>query len=168
MGEKSPQPATAPIGALFLSYASQEVEAARRICDSLRAAGIEVWFDQNELRGGDMWDQQIRHKIHDCALFVPIISHQTQQRLEGYFRHEWKLAVDRTHHMADQCLSCCRSSLMVRASGKLSSRTHSARFSGLDSREGKRLQPSSNGLNGSCRAPGRGSHLGILIQWERH
>ena len=74
---------------------------ARRICDVLRAAGIEVWFDQSELRGGDAWDQQIRHQIRECALFVPVISAHTQARLEGYFRREWRLAVDRTHDMAD-------------------------------------------------------------------
>ena len=30
--------------AVFLSYASQDVVAALRICVALRAAGIEVWF----------------------------------------------------------------------------------------------------------------------------
>ena len=60
-----------PNKAVFLSYASQDAEAARRICDALRAAGIEVWFDQSELRGGDLWDRQIRKQIHDCALFIP-------------------------------------------------------------------------------------------------
>jgi hypothetical protein len=44
-------PSSAPPGAVFLSYASQDAEAARRICETLRAAGIEVWFDQNELVG---------------------------------------------------------------------------------------------------------------------
>ena len=60
--------------AVFLSYASQDAEAARRICEALRAASIEVWFDQSELRGGDAWDQKIRGQINECALFVPIIS----------------------------------------------------------------------------------------------
>ena len=92
---------TEPTRAVFLSYASQDAQAARRIADALRAAGIEVWFDQSELRGGDAWDRQIRKQIHDCALFVPIISATTQGRLEGYFRREWRLAVDRTHDMAD-------------------------------------------------------------------
>lgn len=36
----------------FLSYASQDAEAARRIAEGLRASGVEVWFDQSELRGG--------------------------------------------------------------------------------------------------------------------
>src|SRR6516162_1740182 len=100
MEGQSPKPASTSMGAVFLSYASQDVEAAQRICEALRGAGIEVWFDQSELRGGDAWDQKIRREIHDCALFMPVISRHTQERLEGYFRLEWKLAVDRSHLMA--------------------------------------------------------------------
>jgi len=91
-----------PSKAVFLSYASQDAEAARQICEALRAAGIEVWFDQNELVGGDAWDQKIRGQIGSCALFVPIISANTQARLEGYFRREWKQAAARTQDMADE------------------------------------------------------------------
>jgi Tfp pilus assembly protein PilF len=90
-----------PAKAVFLSYASQDAEAARRICETLRAAGVEVWFDQSELVGGDAWDAKIRQQIQSCALFVPIISANTQARPEGYFRLEWKLAVDRSHLMSD-------------------------------------------------------------------
>ena len=102
MGEESPKPASTPTGAVFLSYASQDAEAAKRICEALRAAGIQVFLDQSELRGGDAWDQKIRREIHDCALFIPIVSQHTQRRLEGYFRREWKLAIERTHDMAEQ------------------------------------------------------------------
>ncbi len=86
--------------AVFLSYASQDAEAAKKICDALRAAGVEVWFDRSELRGGDTWDQSIRKQIKECALFLPVVSANTQARREGYFRLEWKLADDRTHLMA--------------------------------------------------------------------
>ena len=91
---------TEPSHAVFLSYASQDAEAAQRICEALRTAGIEVWFDQSELRGGDAWDQSIRKQIKTCALFLPVISGNTHARDEGYFRLEWKLAVDRCHLMA--------------------------------------------------------------------
>ena len=40
-----------PARALFLSYASQDAVPALRIVESLRAAGLDVWFDQNELVG---------------------------------------------------------------------------------------------------------------------
>jgi tetratricopeptide (TPR) repeat protein len=94
--------ASAKVGtrAVFLSYASEDARAAERICTALRAAGIEVWFDRSELRGGDAWDNAIRRQIKNCALFIPIISSNSHARAEGYFRLEWKLAVDRSHLMA--------------------------------------------------------------------
>ncbi|MBV8909690.1 MAG: toll/interleukin-1 receptor domain-containing protein, partial [Gammaproteobacteria bacterium] len=89
-----------PTGAAFLSYASQDAAAAKHICEALRANGIEVWFDQSELRGGDAWDRKIRDQIRDCRLFIPVISANTERRDEGYFRREWALAADRTRDMA--------------------------------------------------------------------
>ena len=86
--------------AVFLSYAREDAEPVRRIADALRAFGVEVWFDQNELRGGDAWDTKIRTQIRTCTLCLPIISATTQARGEGYFRREWKFAVERTHDMA--------------------------------------------------------------------
>jgi TolB-like protein/Tfp pilus assembly protein PilF len=89
-----------PGAAVFISYASQDASAAARIADALHAAGIEVWLDLSELRGGDAWDRSIRKQIKTCALFLPLISRSTHDRDEGYFRLEWKLAVDRCHLMA--------------------------------------------------------------------
>jgi len=82
---------------VFLSYASEDVDAARRICEALRAAGVEVWFDQSELRGGDAWEHEIRGRIRECTLFIPVISVHTQERPEGFFRLEWswRLTADR-------------------------------------------------------------------------
>jgi TolB-like protein len=100
MGAESPHRVGTQAGAVFLSYASQDTAAAQRICEALRAAEIEVWFDQSELRGGDVWDQKIRRQIHDCSLFIPLISANTASRPEGYFRLEWNLADQRTHMMA--------------------------------------------------------------------
>lgn len=91
---------TNPAKAVFLSYASQDLEAAQRLCSALRAHRIDVWFDQSELRGGDVWDRKIRREIQDCALFIPVISANTASRHEGYFRLEWDLADQRTHMLA--------------------------------------------------------------------
>jgi len=97
----APQPCTST-GAVFVSYASEDATAAERIATALRAAGIETWFDKSELRGGDAWDRQIRNLIHDCRLFIAVISANTERRDEGYFRREWGLAVDRTRDMAEK------------------------------------------------------------------
>ena len=82
--------------AVFLSYASQDAEAAKRIADALRTAGVEVWFDaEGGLEHGDEWDAKIRRQIKECVLFLAVISANTQAREEGYFRIEWELAAQR-------------------------------------------------------------------------
>jgi len=60
--------------AVFLSYASQDAEAARRICDTLRASGVEVWFDADGgLEHGDEWDAKIRRQIKECVRCIAAI-----------------------------------------------------------------------------------------------
>ena len=86
--------------AVFLSYAREDADAARRLAEALRSHGVEVWFDESELRGAEAWDAKIKKQIRECALFIAVISAHTQARREGYFRREWKLAVERTHDMA--------------------------------------------------------------------
>jgi TIR domain len=68
MGAESGDHDGAHGGAVFLSYASQDIDAARKLCEALRAAGVEVWFDQSELRGGEVWDHSIRRHIKTCTL----------------------------------------------------------------------------------------------------
>ncbi len=91
---------TQPSRAVFVSHASEDDAAALRIGAALRAAGIEVWLDRSELKGGDAWDHHIRQQLRDCTLFVAVISRHTTQRAEAYFRLEWHLADQRTLLMA--------------------------------------------------------------------
>ena len=87
--------------AVFVSYAREDTDAARRVADALRGFGVEVWFDQEGgLEHGDEWDRKIRHQIKECALFLPVISANTQARREGYFRIEWDLAAERAQGIA--------------------------------------------------------------------
>jgi tetratricopeptide (TPR) repeat protein len=96
-GPDSSSEGGSPARAVFLSYAREDTAAAQRIAEALRSNGVEVWFDQNELRGGDAWDAKIRKQIDACTLFLPIVSRHAEERGKGYFRLEWKLAVEQTH-----------------------------------------------------------------------
>ena len=100
-GDAEP-PASRP--SVFLSYASEDQAAARSIRDAMDAAGLEVWYDENELGGGDAWDKKIRQQIRECDYFAAVISARTEARHEGYFRREWRLAVERSLDMADDHL----------------------------------------------------------------
>jgi TolB-like protein len=86
---------------VFVSYASEDREAARRIGAALPGYGLEVWYDESELGGGDAWDQKIRRQIRECDYFMALVSARTEARREGYFRREWRLAAERTLDMAD-------------------------------------------------------------------
>jgi hypothetical protein len=97
----SPPEPLRPPPSVFLSYASEDRPAAQAIRDALPGYGIEVWYDESALTGGDAWDQKIRRQIRECDFFMPVISAQTEARSEGYFRREWRLAVERTLDMAD-------------------------------------------------------------------
>lgn len=94
----------APRPSVFISYASEDRAAARLLRDVINEAGLEVWYDESELGGGDAWDQKIRRQIRDCDYFMPVISATTERRKEGYFRREWRLASERTLDMADDVL----------------------------------------------------------------
>jgi len=88
-------------GSVFLSYASQDAAAVGKLRDALDTAGIDVWFDQRHLEGGDDFDQQIKRNTRACSLFIPVISANTQARHEGYFRLEWSLAAERAKLIAE-------------------------------------------------------------------
>ncbi len=97
-GESEHPPARPSV---FLSYAAEDRKAANSIRDAMAAGGIDVWYDENELGGGDAWDRKIRRQIRECDYFMALISARTEARHEGYFRREWRLAVERALDMAD-------------------------------------------------------------------
>jgi hypothetical protein len=88
--------------AVFLSYYHEDVASALRLSNFLdKEAGIDVWFDEDEIKGGDGWDLRCRRNITKCSYFMPLISTRATRTIEGYFRTEWKLAVARADRIRD-------------------------------------------------------------------
>ncbi|MFM8479993.1 MAG: toll/interleukin-1 receptor domain-containing protein [Gammaproteobacteria bacterium] len=90
-----------PDNAVFVSYAREDLAAVQRLKTALDQAGITVWFDMDRLEGGDDYDRKIQGNIGRCAYFVPVVSANTERRVEAYFRREWSYAIDRSRNMAD-------------------------------------------------------------------
>jgi len=90
-----PPPVDMPEGAIFISYAREDLAAVRTLKSALDAAGLIVWFDLDRIRAGDTWDLKIRENIRHCALFLAVLSRTTETRIEGVFRREWSYALDR-------------------------------------------------------------------------
>lgn len=90
-----------PDNAVFISYAREDLPAVQQLKEGLDAAGITTWFDIDRLEAGDDYDRKIRNNVARCSYFIPVVSANTQRRLEGYFRREWSYAMDRARNMAD-------------------------------------------------------------------
>jgi formylglycine-generating enzyme required for sulfatase activity len=59
---------------IFLSYASQDREAAKTIYLALRDQGQTVFFDRADLPAGEEYHNRIREAIENSALFIFLIS----------------------------------------------------------------------------------------------
>jgi hypothetical protein len=90
-------PTTMPDGVLFISYAREDAAAVERLRAGLK--DYPVWFDQAKLEAGDGWERKIEENIARCRFFMPVISRNTNRRMEGFFRREWNQAADRTRAM---------------------------------------------------------------------
>ena len=90
-----------PASTIFLSYAIENQEAASKIRDALVEIGWDVWFDKKKLVGGDDFGREFEQNIRRCSLFLPIISAETRARDEGWFRVEWRTAVERAKRFDD-------------------------------------------------------------------
>lgn len=86
---------------VFLSYAHEDLEAAKKIAAALDAAGADVWFDKLKLETGDRFRQVIAKNIESCSCFVPLISRHSASREKGFFRREWKKAIDELEEWRD-------------------------------------------------------------------
>ena len=89
-------------GSVFISYAKEDLPQVLKLKAAFDRAGVDAWLDKDRLEAGDLYDQKIRRFIKTCAVFVPVISRNTERRLEGDFRREWKLAAERAQGIAEQ------------------------------------------------------------------
>lgn len=91
--------ATAPLA--FLSYASEDREIVERLSQVMKAGGVSIWVDRQNLRGGDNWERVIAHVIEkQVNYFIPVQA-MGMTRPEGVFYDEIRLALARQNRMRD-------------------------------------------------------------------
>jgi hypothetical protein len=62
----------------------------------LDEAGLDAWFDRNELQSGPRYENRIRQYIQQCDLFIPLLSKETDNSNDAFFRKEWNWALERS------------------------------------------------------------------------
>lgn len=78
---------------VFLSYASNDKEPVRRVADGLQRAGIRVWFDEESIKPGSKWVQEIERGL-DAADFV-IFFISPSSVASGWAQQELQIAMSR-------------------------------------------------------------------------
>ncbi|PID73408.1 MAG: hypothetical protein CSB33_04020 [Desulfobacterales bacterium] len=84
---------TKPREKIFISYAHEDVEMARRIYTDLKAKGFQVWMDKMDLIPGQAWPREIRRNIKNSRCFLALLSSVSLSKT-GFVQRELKTALE--------------------------------------------------------------------------
>ncbi len=78
---------------VFISYAREDWQHAKRLYDDLKQTGATPWMDTEDLRAGQQWKTLINQAIRKSAYVLTLLSpHSLSKR--GYVQKELKKALD--------------------------------------------------------------------------
>ena len=80
---------------VFVSYVSEDLHIAKQLVEALKGNGIEPWFDKDELRGGDRWDEALADAIKEVDFFIVLLSNHFGDGIESYVHDEVEKALER-------------------------------------------------------------------------
>lgn len=83
----------------FISYVRENSEVVDDLAKDLRACGVKVWLDRNDIMPGQRWKDAISNAIQRGAFFIACFSKELNQRRESYMHGELRLAIDRLRSM---------------------------------------------------------------------
>ncbi len=78
---------------VFISYAREDLETAKKLYHDLKRAGISPWMDKQDLLPGQNWQVMISKAIQESKYFLALLSsHSLTKR--GFVQKELKMALD--------------------------------------------------------------------------
>jgi len=91
-----------PRGAIFLSYAREDEAAAITLKAGLESTGCTVWYDRERLKGGANFERRLDEEVKErCALFLAVVSRNTEKMVAGYVLKERAWAAERAEMFAE-------------------------------------------------------------------
>jgi hypothetical protein len=73
---------------VFISYVHDNATLVERLCNTLKASGIEVWRDRDDVKPGAQWEYAIRDAIANGAYFIACFSKEYNARSRSYLNEE--------------------------------------------------------------------------------
>ena len=78
---------------VFISYAREDYDIAKKLYDDLKSAGLCPWIDREEILVGQKWKDQIRKAIKEASFFLALLSNNSISKI-GYVQKELKIAME--------------------------------------------------------------------------
>lgn len=89
---------------VFLSYSRRDKEIVHKIYKALSAAGVRVWYDSNDIPGGENWKKTFLKGVRNTRLFIPVLSKNVEKEyMEPHeYREEWNSAASIARKMGER------------------------------------------------------------------
>lgn len=85
---------------VFISYAREDYEAARRLYDFLLLQGQEPWLDKECLLPGQKWESAIQAAIRESHFFIALLSLNSIEK-RGYVQKELRAGLEMLGQIPD-------------------------------------------------------------------
>ena len=79
---------------VFISYVRENIEIVDRLYQELKAHGIQVWLDRNDIAPGSRWKRETRRAIQQGAFFIACFSEEYNERNKTYMNEELTIAIE--------------------------------------------------------------------------
>jgi hypothetical protein len=79
---------------IFLSYASEDIQAASKLYDRLTSDGFDVWMDKKKIQPGQEWEPLIWKAATKAEIFCLLLSSRSINK-RGFIRKEIRFALDK-------------------------------------------------------------------------
>lgn len=79
---------------VFISYAREDIETARKLYYDLKKAGVILWMDEMDLLPGHIWKTEIKKAIEKASFFILLISENSVSKEKGFVHKEYKVALE--------------------------------------------------------------------------
>lgn len=91
-------------GQIFFSYCKKDKFQARQLFLQLSALYPNLWFDQENILGGDNYKTEIQYGINHAKVFIPLLTPQIAEDLRNgntnnYYNQEWRMAASRKEEL---------------------------------------------------------------------
>ncbi|MEN3334435.1 MAG: hypothetical protein V7641_3800 [Blastocatellia bacterium] len=59
---------------VFITYSSEDELVAKKVADTLKAAGLDAWYDKYEIMPGENWAEKIAQGLKESTAMVVLLT----------------------------------------------------------------------------------------------